>query len=133
MNTLIDTDEGRARPSVWPVYVVAAVIGVASLVIALPNFSSLLGPRGFLVFFGLLTAYGLFRLRTWAWWCALLWTVVVAVTVTLVMLLVALCSGMAAAESGHSTSGWWAIAMVPGFALVVLLVWPLVARRQLFF
>ena len=26
MNTLSDTDEGRARPSVWPVYVMAAEV-----------------------------------------------------------------------------------------------------------
>ncbi len=119
---------------VWPVYLVAGVIGVASLGIALPNFSSLSGLRGFFVFFGLLTAYGLFRLRTWAWWCALIWTVVVAVTVTLAMLLGALLSVMwGGGESGHSPSGWLAIAMAPGCALVVLLVWPLVARRRLFF
>ena len=31
MNTLRDTDERRARPSVWPVYVAAGVIGVVSL------------------------------------------------------------------------------------------------------
>ena len=31
MNTLSDTDEGRARPSVWPVYVAAAIIGLLSL------------------------------------------------------------------------------------------------------
>ena len=31
MNTLRDTDEGRARLSVWPVYVAAAVIGAITL------------------------------------------------------------------------------------------------------
>ena len=31
MNTR-DTDEGRARPSVWPVYVISAMIGLFSLV-----------------------------------------------------------------------------------------------------
>jgi len=31
MNTLSDTDEGRARPSAWPVYVMSGIIGLFSL------------------------------------------------------------------------------------------------------
>ena len=31
MNMLGDTDEGRDRPSVWPVYVVAAVLALTKL------------------------------------------------------------------------------------------------------
>lgn len=31
MNTLRDTDEGKARPSVWPVYLTAGVIGYVTL------------------------------------------------------------------------------------------------------
>ena len=33
MNTFSDTDEGRARPSVWPVYLAAGVVGVFALAV----------------------------------------------------------------------------------------------------
>ena len=82
MNAPIDTDERRARPSVWPVYVAAGAIGVAGLSYALIGIWGELayggnGGAGVGVFFGLVgalgvaVAWGLFRLRPGAWWCAL--------------------------------------------------------------
>ena len=89
MNTPRDTDEGRARPSVWPVYVAAVVVllisagyivrsgGVllASVDIEQP-WAEIWVSRAFLAFlayglFGVITAIGMLRLRPWAWWCAL--------------------------------------------------------------
>ena len=56
MNTLRDTAEGKARPSVWPVYVVAVVVLVVSAGLVLVD--------GDVVLTALLTAEGLEEL--WA-------------------------------------------------------------------
>ena len=70
MNTLSDTDERRARPSVWPVYVAAAIIGLVSLchltrelrmmLIGAPLFDGD-SEIGFIMYalFGAMTAWGL--------------------------------------------------------------------------
>jgi len=128
MNTLSDTDEGRARPSVWPVYVAAAVIVAVSLELVL---RTPLGPRpqgglteaGKLCFLvactiGVLIAWGLVRLYPWGWWCAAVWTIVflsvtgfVAFTGDVV-------------DIAHCL--FWA-------TIWALLVWPLATRRRLFF
>ncbi len=83
MNTLGGTDEGRARPSVWPVYVAAGVIGLLSvqlwysafglLVLAYTPYAICPALSGF---FGFLTSWGLVRLRPWGWWCAVVWSII---------------------------------------------------------
>ncbi len=91
MNTPKDTDEGRARPSVWPVYVAAIavlIVGLVFLAVALdvyvlkattPEYRwgiEGFGPWSWLYaaaaygLFGVVTAIGMLRLRRWAWWCA---------------------------------------------------------------
>ena len=85
MNTLSDTDEGKARPSVWPVYVAAGIVGVIGLsflyfgiCFGLANEDNGVEALAFGVLFGLTgalgfaAAWGLFRLRPWAWWWVVL-------------------------------------------------------------
>ncbi len=87
MTTLGDTNEGRARPSVWPVYLVAAVVLIPSGGLLLVGVDILLTAEGleglwadagiFALFlagaayglFGVITAIGMMRLRPWAWSC----------------------------------------------------------------
>jgi len=127
MNTLSDTDEGRARPSVWPVYVAAAVVGVVGLTLlgigiwfGLANEDNgmvALGVlHGLLGGLGVVAAWGLFRLRLWAWWCAVVWTIPAAFT------------GFIAFDEEANI-----IHYIPWETIWLLLVWPLVARRHLFF
>jgi len=89
VNTLSDTGKSKARPSVWPVYVAAAVIGLMTLSrIVLPALAVdwdsfyldpyLLVLLSIWLLFGMLTCWGLVRLRMWAWLCAVLWTAVYA-------------------------------------------------------
>jgi len=78
MNTCRDTDEGRARPSVWPVYVVVGLLGSLGLLgVALGVEVLSVAPKAwwglalFLMLVGALdavVAYGLLRLRRWGWW-----------------------------------------------------------------
>ena len=90
MNTLRDTDEGKARPSVWPVYLAAAVIVVVGVWVIYPwlenpdllyhprtggaNLLPRLGPLVAWVLLGFVAAVGLVGLRSWAWWCAVVFT-----------------------------------------------------------
>lgn len=87
MNTLRDTDEPRATPSVWPVYVVAVVVlivgGVpllagSQLLLTVEGIGELSAGAGFFAvvlaavaygLFGVITAIGMMRLRPWAWSC----------------------------------------------------------------
>ena len=86
MNTLSDTDEGRARLSVWPVYVAAVIVGLVSLYVSIwtagdlmYNLKEIVGGQFESLFqaiggpFGLLVAYGIARLRRWGWVCGWLW------------------------------------------------------------
>ena len=148
MNTLTGTDEGRAEPSVWPVYLAAAVVAVVSLshlLEALPeliggpfvDFSFLLRDVSFIIcyLFGVLTAWGLVRLRPWAWWYAIMWTIAFVLTPNMQVIFI---PGMeplwpAAAYaidalSAEEKIGWLVLAAIP----IVLVVWPLVTRRRLF-
>ena len=142
MDTLSDTDEGRARPSVWPVYLAAAGIGVVSLLLlsaALVTFSNsaklirtsdlwdILLPIYALL--GLLTASGIIRLRLWAWWCAIVWIIIcVAASVSLLL-------SMAASRGLGSRliTGAMMFSLELSVLVTLLLVWPLATRRRLFF
>ena len=87
LNTLRDTNEPKARPSVWPVYVVAVVVLIVGGMPLLIFGQTLLSAEGirelsaeaafFAVvlaavaygLFGVITAIGMMRLRPWAWSC----------------------------------------------------------------
>ncbi len=146
MNTFGDTDEGRARPSVWPVYVMSALVGLYTipwLLIALlfaalgPGKGTWSGPRigelsdGALQFialllvaclglFGIITVYGASKLRPWGWWFVIVWLALYSAWVACFYAL-----GLEPAPS-------W-IEMLLGCVLLALIVWPLVTRRRLFF
>ena len=138
MNTLRDADEGRARPSVWPVYVAAGgvmTVGTLCLAIGLSLVFSGSG-RGWLntIFlssttlglFGVLTTIGMIRLRPWGWWCGVLfagvWTIQLA---------------MLAAQSLHAPDVTFLASTIPFVATwlvaAVLLMVVLATRRRLFF
>jgi len=83
MNTLSDTDEDRARPSVWPVYVAMVAITLACGVI-LPfmpiggkygwqEFPTLIVFGAASVLLGVVAIAGLATLRPWGWWCGAGW------------------------------------------------------------
>jgi len=163
MNTLSGTDEGRARPSVWPVYVIAAVVlivnwgflimsivlawlgvsGVEKLGLAIaPPFSTLFGPRGLFVyeFFWFIVAaaaeFGLIG-------------VLAGVGLTLGRRWGWWC-GVLWASMLAECLGWHVLTylessgdqrvlgdlttlIIPGVVLLALLIWTLVTRRRLFF
>ena len=129
MNTLRDTDEGTATPSVWPVYLAAAIIvgvgallfcPVVELILYYTLFDSFVHcgetiPGAVYGLFGFVTAWGVARLRPWAWWCAVAWTI----TFAMVSLLYVVDEPL-----------WAALIWL---AAIALLVWPLATRRRLFF
>ncbi len=129
MNTLRDTDEGRARPSVWPVYVAAAVILAFSLVlfvlfvleVVLHSFHILQIIQPAYGLFGIVTAAGIIPLRPWGWWCALVWTIIFGVVV-------AVSTGLMLQERLVPTGE-----ILVRLAIIGLLIWPLATRRRLFF
>ena len=153
MNTLRETDEGPPKPSVWPVYVVAAVFGVAGLLMVVIStwpwlshahitpwnrwvleelaISFLLLAGGLLL---VITGVGLVRLRPWAWWCAVGWTTLV---VGLCVFAFLLTLGRGNILDGPSSGIFDALAaFVIGLLclpLIVLLGVALVTRRPLFF
>ena len=147
MNTLSDTDEGRARPSVWPVYVAAAVIGLITLsrmIVAVPPLVAdwvsfhldmylliLLSICLLWLLFGMLTCWGLVRLRMWAWWCAASWTFVYAYWDMVVLW-----------EAQHSpppthhpvSIGPFILPVTaPAAAAIAVIAWALATRWRLFF
>ncbi len=147
MNTLRDTDEGRARPSVWPVYVMSAVFGLQSLLIVAiavcavwevqqPEESywtgaQILGVSGKTMVTGIACLFGLFglfcivaavsasKLRPWAWW--------------FFAVLSAVCLPGIAWEMWHDYAEYSLQEIVVKGCLLFLVLWPLVTRRQLFF
>ncbi len=150
MNTLGDPDEDRARPSVWPVYVMAGVIGLCGILYLVAvwerNQEMLMRLRdnGLLLitifvvgglpgYLSIATAYGLLRLRPWGWWCAGTWTVVVGCTTgsgvldgaVVVLRGPPLASCIISPELIGFLLGW--------VLLMALLVWTLATRRRLFF
>ncbi len=153
MNTLRDTDEGKAKPSVWPVYVMSVVIGLLSLIslawvwlvpwmaqgyTEYPQYFQQLSPGahqfahmmqrlvpyaplfGLHGLFGIVTAVAAARLRSWGWWCAVIWLAAyslwhVFLTVNLGIAEVSLTASLVTA------------------AFYGLIIWLLATRRQLFF
>ncbi len=150
MNTLRDTNERQARPSVWPVYVAGAIIGLFSLsftgwVWFLPmmaqqpadvwqqlhpaseDFHNLIQqfvPYALLFslygLFGIATAVGAVLLRSRAWWCAVAWVTLYAAWYVYVIANVGV-SGLSPTK---------ALITVAFYALII---WPLATRRRLFF
>ena len=153
MNTLRDTDEGKPRPSVWPVYVMSGIIGLLSLSFLvfiglvpwwehvyaeyperfqhLPpspqQFADMLqrlvpyAPLFALYgLFGIVTAVATAELRSWGWWCAVIW--LAAYFVYQIFMTVSL---------GMSKGSLAGIPMTT--ACFCLIIWALVTRRQLFF
>jgi len=133
MNTLSDTGEGKARPSVWPVYATAAIIGLIGLAILCP----VLSPEGetppdFTIkwqwqdgaigLFGIVIALGVVLLRPWAWWFALGFCAIFAALVGGAML--------SRYGLGGPPLDWGAL--VP-FGILGFCVWSLATRRRLFF
>ncbi len=125
MNTLSDTDEGRASPSVWPVYVTAVMIGVLSLIFLGPIAISATGLfRLYAVYglFGIVTVVGVVRLRSWGWWTALIWVAIYAAI---------LVWGTVLTSRLGAPPGWGAF---PVLGLQVgFFAWFLATRRRLFF
>ncbi len=149
MNTLSDTDEGRARLSVWPVYVMSAIIGLFSLTFlswmwfvpmmaqmpaeavqqlspGAQNFQRLVQQLAsyapvFSLYglFGVATAVGVALVRRWAWWCAVTWFALY--TAWQVSLV---------ATVGISRTSPIAVLMTVAF--YALIVWLLATRRRLF-
>ena len=150
MNTPAETREDRARPSVWPVYVMGAIIGLFSLsftswvwfvprMAQIPaeavhqlspgaqNFQHLLQQLapytpvfGLYGLFGMATAVGAVLLRRWAWWCAIAW--------------LALYTAWGVYLTAHmGISRTSLIAVLINVAFYGLIIWPLATRRQLFF
>ncbi len=141
MNTLRDRDDSRARPSVWPVYLAAAVllaVGVwivyEAVIMAIPvvldpipnmlpiwhlhalGMPMLIGVCGVI---GLLAAFGLLALRPWGWRLAVVWVVALIGS--------AVWSTIPQYIQVYDVVPRWAL---PANAL---LVWALAARHRLFF
>ncbi len=136
MNTPRDTDERRARPSVWPVYVVAALLGSLGLFsVAIGAVLLFFSPGhwrwglGYFVpvgVFDIVVAYGLLRLRRWGWWCGIVWLcygVLCSLWIVLSKQYMLVDTGPPAPLSG----------IVIALLTAGLAVWILATRRQLFF
>ncbi len=148
MNMHRDTDDGKARPSVWPVYVWAVVLLVGGLLLLYPvvdylsvvvgegtleNFeSSYLMPvllYSSIGLFGCVTALGLVLLRSWGWWCAAVWAGIFAVGLV--------SSGLGCLDLwniGETGPLFFFIVFVAplGLVAIVLFIRMLRTRRQLF-
>ena len=159
MNTLSDTDEGKARPSVWPVYVAAVVIGLTSLHLCCMLVtqayvdSSLVLSIGAKVLFmlavywpltiymllGILASWGILRFRPWGWWCGVLWTITLAIGAWwflpgiyfLFLMWHGRNWGTLAREIAEEIG--FTVAGLSILVLLVLVTWPLATRRRLFF
>ena len=151
MNTLRDTDEGRARPSVWPVYLAAAIIGLVSLFVPLVLILLLLRDDNaadlvFTVFgviggplvmapVAILASVGLIMLRLWGWVCGLLWATVFAVTLGVGTVFETMDfindspQGLLTLDQVQTVS----VSTTVGLAILALVVWPLATRYRLFY
>ena len=144
MNTLRDTDEGRTRPSVWPVYVAAGVIGLMTLSrIVLPALAVdwdsfyldpyLLVLLSIWLLFGMLTCWGLIRLRMWAWLCAALWTAVYAYWDMVALLAAQSLWREVELVSPPPPPANIGPFTVPAAVAIAVIAWALATRWQLFF
>ena len=133
MNTLTDTDEGRARPSVWPVYVAAVVV----LIVDLQNlfFPGVMLTQAALGLIGVAAAIGMLLLREWGWWCGILFAGVWIVLLGMPLLWMIFDVLLTTRSHGPvptplaSIMVFLAVCLVP----VSLLLWVLATRRRLFF
>ncbi len=149
MNTLRDTDEGRARLSVWPVYVMCVLVGLYSLAaVGYPMVASgvvrLMSPPDV---YQTLDPH----MQRWVDWHRLLLPYVALLAVWGVFGIVA-----AIGAARFRPWAWWGVALwivvfaghwasrcvylksgvafaCVGIAWTALIVWPLLTRRQLFF
>ena len=156
MNTLGDTNEAKARPSVWPVYVAAVVVlivGLASFAMV-STFHSLMSiaketgesvPDAFfqdvmlaqatLGLLGVVAAIGMLRLRRWGWWCGIVFTGVwIAGNVLALLGMIFAAVERAGGHGPLATPQISTIAfIVVCFVVAVLLIVVLATRRRLFF
>ena len=149
MNTLRDTDEGRARPSVWPVYVTSGMIGIFGAVGVYACFLGVLAfpkvpPEGTWMYvfvavymglfggFSLVTAIGIILLRPWAWRLATVWGCLIGL------------GGLASLgerardilftpEASFFKLDKGLYHILVALAVVAFIVWTLNTRRRLFF
>jgi len=142
MNTIGDTNEGKARPSVWPVYLAAAGLVYTSFCVIVSTIRiGPVAPGGWLGLLGFLTAWGLGRLRAWGWWCAVVWTSVFTALfglsaggAILHLILDLHSNGLSALSSVHPDFMLlWVYLRLVELTVIVLLVWVIATRRQLFF
>lgn len=130
MNTPGDAHEVTARPSLWPVYLAAAIVLVISLRL-LTDIAKILiggyysGPPHVVAAYaayallGVLATWGLVWRRPWGWWSAVVWTVIFvgfAVRSTIPKYI----------RVYGAVLKWW-------LSAIAVLVWALVTRRRLFF
>jgi len=163
--------EQRARPSRWPVYLAVVPIGfvaITALLLGLREASYISETKGDLLFdpdsrtmsvsapspnmlvfyvsvgaFGVVTAYGLLRLRRWGWWCAIVWAGIFtagAAWACRAGLRIVLDPTRVEAEMGPMSPGFafaYGVTVIFIFAVGLftsaLLTWVLVTRRRLFF
>ena len=144
MNTLSDTGEGRARPSVWPVYVAKVVLVAVGTGLAHPGLEGLasyqlgtganvLGRAGLqaaLAVLGFVAIVGLAALRAWGWWCAVIFTAGLAVLGGWVLLSRIVLSSH---RPDIAPSTEVIVIATVWLTAIVLLMWVLATRRRLFF
>ncbi len=146
MSTIGDTDEGKARSSVWPVYLAAAIVALVSLglltrviqiwiagyYLDLPFRVALCGIWGFL---GLLTTWGLVRLRPWGWWSVVVWSVIPLGVFGVFILFLAVWGGDSITTTAQANSIILLVSILYAtwVGTIALLVWLLATRRRLFF
>jgi len=146
MNAPRDTDERKARPSVWPVYVAAGVIGLVSLFLPLVLILLVLqdDSAADLVFtvFGvmggpvimapvaILASVGLVMLRPWGWLCGFLWVTVSALTwgAGTVFGIMDLTHGFP-----HDPVQIMSVSTTAGLVALAAVIWPLATRYRLFY
>ena len=143
MNTLSDTDKPKARPSVWPVYAIAAPIGLMGLLLGLMVFSpvqgtpieslmaaAMLGAPGL---FAIATAYGLLMLRPWGRWFAVVWTGVFTAGCVALGVYLLMAAENADIKDAEPEATFLRLFGQVSLIMVIPFVWVLATRRQLFF
>ncbi len=156
MNTLSDTDERPAKPSVWPVYVAIVVVLIAGLasialgwvshrLLSIAEESGESWPGAFLRniwlaqatlgLLGVVAAIGMLRLRRWGWWCGIVFTGVwIAGNVLALLGMIFAAVERAGGHGPLATPQISTIAfIVVCFVVAVLLIVVLATRRRLFF